>query len=307
MVAWLFLGGNNKMTKPIIKHSNKLRCFFYISLVALCWIACLYPAGIKYVEGADSGQFGELRYVYLSSKEVGVVYTIGIATPPGYHESGGPYPAIFALDGAYYLQTFREWFYEDDQDIIIVAVINSDRRNTDYMPTNSCTPNGGGNDAFLNFLVKELVPYLDQNYSMSPSLRLLFGHSHGGSFVFYTLFTDHGENFPLLLSTDASISCNLPYFQDLARAYKLTNNNLPAVFYAAGASEGNAQFVQSFMHNYVSNIYEGLVSKYEGFQGSHDGILSNALPNGIIWIGSQIELPSYPNRFMPFILLLLDD
>ena len=130
----------------------------------------------------------------------------------------------------------------------------------------------------------------------------------GGSFVFYTLFSDHGETFPLLLSTDASIGCNLHYFEGLERSYHSANNLLPVVLYAAGATEQNAGFVRPFMQNLMSRGYEGLVAKYEEFHGSHDGILAEALPSGFNWLGSQIDYTPAPNKAMPWIpLLLLDE
>ena len=296
------------MKKARNERFNKSCYMCFIWIIAFGLIVSIGPASSEGAEDVGSDQLGELRYITLDSKEVGVSYRIGIVTPPGYNDSGAPYPAVFTLDGAYYLQTFREGFYGTDSDVIIVAILNSDRRNIDYMPNNECTSGGGGNHAFLNFLVLELVPYLDENYNIDPSLRILFGHSHGGSFVFYTLFSDHGETFPLLLSTDASIGCNLPYFQNLERLYHSANDHLPAVIYAAGATGQNAKFVRPFMRNLMSRGYEGLVAKYEEFHGSHDGILAEALPSGFDWLGSQIDDTPAPNKAMPFIpLLLLDD
>jgi enterochelin esterase-like enzyme len=266
-----------------------LRYLYFIGIIALGLFTSLDPADSEGGGVAGSENLGELRYFTLDSKEVGVSYRIGLATPPGYDESGAPYPSVFTLDGAYYLQTFREGFYENDSDIIIVAVLNSDRRNIDYMPRNQCDSGGGGNKAFLKFLVRELVPYLNENYNMDPSLRILFGHSHGGSFVFYTLFADHGDNFPLLLSTDASIGCNLRYFNTLERSYHSANNRLPVVLYAAGATGQNAKFVRPYMQNLMSRDYQKLVAKYEEFHGSHDGILAEALSSGFNWLGSQID------------------
>jgi enterochelin esterase-like enzyme len=297
-----------EMKKARNERFNKSCYMCFIWIIAFGLIVSIGPASSEGAEDVGSDQLGELRYITLDSKEIGVSYRIGIVTPPGYNESGAPYPAVFTLDGAYYLQTFREGFYGTDSDVIIVAILNSDRRNIDYMPNNQCTSGGGGNHAFLNFLVLELVPYLDENYNIDPSLRILFGHSHGGSFVFYTLFSDHGETFPLLLSTDASIGCNLPYFQNLERLYHSANDRLPVVLYAAGATGQNAKFVRPFMRNLMSRGYEGLVAKYEEFHGSHDGILAEALPSGFDWLGSQIDDTPAPNKAMPFIpLLLLDD
>ncbi len=274
---------------------NRLHYLCFIGIVALVLINSPGPASSENVEYMGSEELGELRYFTLDSEEVGVSYRIGVATPPGYDETDVPYPAIFALDGAYYLEMFRDMFYENDSKIIIVGVLNSDRRNIDYMPVNQCNSGGGGNTDFLNFLVRELVPYLNENYNMHPSLRILFGHSHGGSFVFYTLFADHGDTFPLLLSTDASIGCNLPYFNALERSYHIANSRLPVLLYAAGASEHNAKFVRPFMQNLKSRGYHKLIAKYEEFRGSHNGILSEAIPGGINWLASQIdELTPFP-------------
>ena len=141
------------MKKARNEGFNKLRYFCFIGIIAFGLITSIGPASSEGAEGVESAQLGELRYFTLDSKEVGVSYRIGIVTPPGYNESGAPYPAVFTLDGAYYLQTFREGFYGNDSDIIIVAILNSYRRNIDYMPLNECNSGGGGNYAFLNFLV----------------------------------------------------------------------------------------------------------------------------------------------------------
>jgi predicted alpha/beta superfamily hydrolase len=46
----------------------------------------------------------------------------------------------------------------------------------------------GGAAAFLNFILKELIPFIEANYRASPTDRALLGYSHGGLFTLYALF-----------------------------------------------------------------------------------------------------------------------
>ena len=139
----------------------------------------------------------------------------------------------------------------------------------------------------MNFLVSELVPYLNDNYNIDPTQRLLFGHSHGGSFVFFTFFRDHGETFPLLFSNNASLKCWGVSAQE--KAYFFSNESLPVIFYSSAATLGNADAVRPIMGDIINRNYVGLIVKYDEIRGSHDGILNTAMSRGFDWIGTQIQ------------------
>jgi len=47
----------------------------------------------------------------------------------------------------------------------------------------------GGSDKFLDFIAKELIPFIESNYRVSTGERCLGGYSYGGLFSLYTLFT----------------------------------------------------------------------------------------------------------------------
>jgi predicted alpha/beta superfamily hydrolase len=50
---------------------------------------------------------------------------------------------------------------------------------------------GGGED-FLNFIEKELIPYIETEYRADPGNRGLFGYSLGGTFTTYSMFSRPG-------------------------------------------------------------------------------------------------------------------
>lgn len=229
-------------------------------------------------------------FTIISQSVYGVTYNINVGLPPLYDQTGPPHAAIFILDGDYYFDEFYE-SYDEDDDFLVIGINNSDRRNIDYLPDNQCEVEKGGRDAFFNFLVTELVPYLDENYNIDNGLRLLFGHSHGGSFVFYTLFADHGDTFSALFSNDASLQCwNVSSMESI---YYSSNDSLPVIFYSSAASDGNADVITPVMEAIKQRNYADLILKYEIFTGTHDEILGKALSSGLNWISYQIESSNY--------------
>jgi len=239
--------------------------------------------------GSDSEISKTMETFSIESEVVGIKYNISVGLPPTYDDTDTPHTAIFLLDGEIFFNDFYQSYDEDDNHILI-GINNSYRRDTDYMPINTCWENGGGNQSFFMFIKTELVPYLDTQYNIDPSLRILVGHSNGGSFVFYTLFTDHGETFPLLFSNDASVRCW--DVLSLEQSYNDQNLDLPVIFYSSGATEGGADDVRPVMEKIISRDYVGLKVKYDEIQGTHEGILNTAFSNGFDWIGSQLPDPS---------------
>ena len=259
-------------------------------------VLCVFVFGIIVIIGSGGGGGGsdssnpeplESRQNFaIESEAVGATYNISVGLPPTYDESGSPHAAIFLLDGDWFFDDFYD-SYDEDDDFILIGINNTDRRNTDYMPQNTCDSGGGGNVAFLDFLKTELVPYLDKRFNIDPSLRLLFGFSHGGSFVFYALFTDHGETFPLLFSIDASLQCW--GVSALVESYASANDSLPVIFYSSGASEANADAVRPIMENIIQKDFKDLIVKYDEIEGTHEGIINSSFRIGFDWIGSQIS------------------
>lgn len=75
-------------------------------------------------------------------------------------------------------------------ELIVVAIPNNARLRDLSPPTDvpEDVADGTGGDAFLDFIVKELSPWLEANYRAAP-LRILFGHSRGGLINIHALLT----------------------------------------------------------------------------------------------------------------------
>lgn len=70
---------------------------------------------------------------------------------------------------------------------LVVGIATNNHRIRDLTPTNDSNfPGSGGGQQFLEFITKELIPYIDNNYDTS-NHRTIIGHSMGGLLCFETL------------------------------------------------------------------------------------------------------------------------
>ncbi|MFJ7954471.1 alpha/beta hydrolase [Lysinibacillus sp. NPDC096418] len=153
----------------------------------------------------------EIKECILYSEDEKQPYRIMIAKPKKPAPAEG-YPIIYTLDGNAFFQTFQDAVriqsvrpdvtgvepaivigigYPDERDFI------RERRFYDFTPTpvqsnplnEKKWPKTGGAYLFLEFIEGTVKPYLNQYYSINLNKQTLFGHSLGGLFSLYVLFT----------------------------------------------------------------------------------------------------------------------
>ena len=133
-----------------------------------------------------------------------------IHLPTGYEISQEKYPVLYVLDGgsvpsfSIVTGTVERMAYEIIPNMIVVGIRNTDR-DRDMFPMkleNSRT--GGGADNFINFFLKELIPFVDKNYR-TENFRILSGTSNSAFFTIYVLlkkpnlFSSYVASSPTLL------------------------------------------------------------------------------------------------------------
>jgi len=152
----------------------------------------------------------------ITASKTGRRYDLFISLPQNYATSKQSYPVLYVLDGWHFpLMAFiqdNNAFSGRMPPVIIVNVGHSPAkdamtlRDRDFTPTAiPQVPNSGGGPAFLDFLEKELIPFIDRTYRTKPSDRGLLGHSLGGSFALYAL-----EQRPRLFQRIVAASPALP-------------------------------------------------------------------------------------------------
>jgi uncharacterized protein len=95
-----------------------------------------------------------------------------------------------------------------------------------------------GNSAkFLDFIEKELIPFIESNYRIIPGDRYLGGYSYGGLFALYTMFTKTGL-FTKYLAASPSIDFGGGALYKFEKQYSSNHTDLNAkLFMSAGGLE----------------------------------------------------------------------
>lgn len=147
-----------------------------------------------------SVEFNIGKRVNITSEHLNEDREIQILLPESYHSNKtATYPVIYLLDGDYTFQGVSgmlDFMANKAQlipDVILVAIADKGtNKYRQYMtPEGLVAPfkkdDSGKAKLFLNFLEKEVKPYINSNYRAA-SNSILVGHSIGGLFVLNALF-----------------------------------------------------------------------------------------------------------------------
>ncbi|MFH4968049.1 alpha/beta hydrolase-fold protein [Gaetbulibacter sp. M240] len=227
----------------------------------------------------------------LSSEINETTYYLNVSLPQHYKAGDSiQYPVLYVLDGgmcfpvAHAARTSMD-FYRGLEDLIIVGIQydwersfkpwftkrwrdltpdqdsliddNPDVRGILDMPTGTLT--SGGASVFLQVLKNEIIPFIEKHYKTT-SDRGISGHSFGGLFTTYCLFTapdlfnKYGINSP-------SFWWHNKMMFDIEKAFSKEHNILNAeIFMSVGSLEGPSMtpLILEFEEILRSRGYEGL-------------------------------------------------
>ncbi len=98
----------------------------------------------------------------------------------------------------------------------------------------------GGASKFLEFIINELIPFMESNYRVSHSDRGLAGYSYGGLFALYALFT-HPETFGRYFAGSPSVEYDHGIIFKHANDFAATGRGLKArIFLSVGSLEDSS-------------------------------------------------------------------
>jgi predicted alpha/beta superfamily hydrolase len=235
----------------------------------------------------------------IESAETGRDYDIYIRLPEEYaQDQEKNYPILYVLDGQWdfkLLDSIYGGLHYDGfvPEMIIVGITYSGQepdynslRAMDYTPFHDAFISGSGDASkFHAFFKEELFPLIETNYRVDPSQRVLMGHSFGGTFSLYALFTE-----PELFRGYVVGSPSVPYggrfaFKQEAE-YAGSHKDLPVrLFLFVGEAEQLVYPVEEFMQvlrerNYPSLEIETLTIADE----RHAGVKPEGFNRGLRWI-----------------------
>jgi len=118
----------------------------------------------------------------------GATYPIKVGLPLDYNSSNEKYSTVYVLDGEENFDYVSNHCKEISNrysvaNVLVVSIGYGNDRGLDYTPTKISSSTGGGKE-FLDFIENELIPRIEQDFSVDTtrSSRVILGHSYGGLF-----------------------------------------------------------------------------------------------------------------------------
>lgn len=219
-------------------------------LMVIFFYMILFGAQTVYAQNNKANIIGS-KFV-INSSILGEDRFCLIRLPDSYNDSSDvkkAYPIMILLDGYTHFKTASAivHFMGSDRnrnhfipETIIIAIENIDRER-DFTVTKIKTkrPNTmGGGRKFLDFIEKELIPYVDKNYRTEPH-RILTGHSLGGLLTLNS-YMDETSLFNAYISIDPSIWWDKQMMNDKVDSIKPLS--LKKKLYIATANQGEANY-----------------------------------------------------------------
>jgi len=142
----------------------------------------IQPPEIKYYSDIPHGTLKDTTFF---STNLGNSRTVRVYLPPNYSATSDSFPMILFHDGLEYqslasAHNILDYLISQNQIEPVIAV---------FVPPVNRTPEYAGNqmNAFTNFIVNELLPYIDSRYrtKQSPKYRATAGASNGGNIALW--------------------------------------------------------------------------------------------------------------------------
>jgi enterochelin esterase family protein len=161
----------------------------------------VYPVEIDPRPGIPRGTIEQHAF---SSTNLQNQRTIQVYLPPGY-PNDGPYGSIYVHDGAEYLSlagmqnVLDALIFDGMIDPVIGIFVPPVDRSPEYV--------GARVPLFEQFVVEELLPFVDGTWVTDPSRRAMMGTSNGG-YISLRIGYDYPDLFPLIAGQSSAVEAN---------------------------------------------------------------------------------------------------
>lgn len=214
--------------------------------------------------------------------------TIGL--PMSYSlDDGRDYPVVYVTDGDFYTipLTMNAGQLAMDGEIPEVIVVGVDIGATeiedwvgfrgDYMAKD-------GREAYLQFFVEELIPYIESQYRVKSTDRTMAGHSTGGKFALYAMLNSPGAFTNFIVSSPSDAFS----FRGTAKTFATNNPGTTCKLFISLAEQdelalasGAEKFVAALNFTDSDLISHTLVTLDNE---THLSVRPRAFSNGLRWI-----------------------
>lgn len=210
---------------------------------------------------------GEKSEFTLHAAANGANYNIKVGLPAHYNPLTEKYATIYVLDGKEIFDFVANECKEisdnlSAKNVLVVSIGYGRDRSIDYTPTKVSGVTGGA-PAFLNFIETQLIPKIEQDYSVDTSResRVILGHSYGGLFGGYAYSTDNKLFGNYILLSPSFWFDNQVELKMEKDNRTINKNNKQLVFMGIGEAEDAARMRAPF-----ESFYQSLRDNYPGIK-----------------------------------------
>lgn len=216
---------------------------------------------------------------------------IWIYLPPGYDESDKHYPVMYMHDGQNLFdsslsfsgewevdETLNKLYQEKGIAMIVIGIDNGGNKRLDeYSPWKNEKYGGGEGEAYVDFIVNDLKPYVDKNYKTiaNKNQTAIMGSSMGGLISYYAALKAPDVFGKIGVFSPAF------WFSNESFTYAKTNGNIKdtKMYLLAGDKEGEKVAIDE-INQTVKGINDMVkILKQEGF--TPDNITTKVVPDGL--------------------------
>jgi uncharacterized protein len=210
--------------------------------------------------------------------------SITVHLPLGYNPQKR-YPVLYMLDGLAQFGigvSFSGMSYVGTIPELIVVAVDCQNREKEYTPTHvEGFQDSGGSDQFVDFIKKELFPYVDSAYSTMP-FRILSGHSLAGILVIDLLLSEP-DLFNAYIAMDPSLWWDNHFILNKTAYLKEDNPNLRCLYLSS--TNSNQKVIIQFDSALNVKPIKGLKYKYKHFKDeAHADVVFVGLYYGLRYI-----------------------
>ena len=215
---------------------------------------------------------------------------VWVYLPPNYEKSEEAYPVLYMHDGQNIFdkstsfsgewevdETLNKLYEQYDFKLIVIGIDNGQEKRLDeYSPWVHSEYGGGEGEAYVDFLVNTLKPYVDDNYRTlsGREYTVIMGSSMGGLISYYAAL-----KYPNVYGKAGVFSPAL-WFSEKSYDYAKTKGNLKETkmyFLAGGKEGGDVSYNEISQTVKVTNTVVELLNE-EGFPSKN--IISKTVSDG---------------------------
>jgi hypothetical protein len=303
------------MESIIVKSKNQILVSLSPIVVALIFFSvlqfetvCAQRNDSKVSPPPHTVEIPGTQSLNITSSVVVQEYDLYINLPRDYQDTTKTFPVVYLLDAQWdfplLCAVFGEQYYDGFVPGIIIVGITWGGKNPDYdylrtgdlTPTNiKEVPQSGNAPKFLDFIKKELIPFIDTRYRTTKDDRTLMGSSLGGLFTLYALFRET-ELFDRYVLTSPALGWDNEIIYSFEKNYAEKKSHPPVrLFMAMGGLEQGLSDFQKFVDHLQARNYKGLDFQTRILEGiGHSGSKAEGYTRGLQAVFARPSMTIYP-------------